>query len=354
MWRLLLAAAVAAAAAAAAAREILVWRDEFDTLDPAVWDHLVTGSRGYNSEFQYYRNSRQNSYVRDGVLYIRPTLTADERGEKFLYSGTLSDPACNLSPCVSKAGSDIVTPLQSARIRTIKSFSFRYGRIEVRAKMPRGDWLWPAIWLKPARNEYGGWPASGEIDLVECRSNRKLTTAAGASMGVDHVGATLHFGPNSSYNVWRQTHWMATLSNGRDFADDFHLYGMVWTRNSISFTIDHQLIGSISAPAGGFWRLGGFEQNPGGNNIWRAGDVLAPFDKEFFIIMNVAVGGKFFPDGWRNFPRPKPWNWTSAAPMRDFWERRHWWQPTWRGEDAALRVDYVRVFAFPYSSVTRR
>ncbi|CAM9810669.1 unnamed protein product, partial [Hapterophycus canaliculatus] len=59
-----------------------------------------------------------------------------------------------------------INPVMSARVRTAGTFSFRYGRIEVKAKLPRGDWLWPAIWLLPEQNVYGQWPASGEIDIM--------------------------------------------------------------------------------------------------------------------------------------------------------------------------------------------
>lgn len=68
----------------------------------------------------------------------------------------------------------VLNPVKSARIRTVNSFAFRYGRVEVKAKMPSGDWLWPAIWLMPKYNTYGVWPASGEIDMVESRGNKDL------------------------------------------------------------------------------------------------------------------------------------------------------------------------------------
>jgi hypothetical protein len=70
--------------------EHLVWSDEFDRLDESKWQHFVTGWRGGNGEFQYYRNNRTNSYVKDGVLYIKPTLTSDQYGEDFLYKGKLN------------------------------------------------------------------------------------------------------------------------------------------------------------------------------------------------------------------------------------------------------------------------
>ncbi|KAE8748671.1 Gram-negative binding protein [Frankliniella occidentalis] len=252
-------------------------------------------------------------------------------------------PDCNFEPCVSASGADIVLPIQSARIHT-SAFSFRYGRLEVRAKLPRGDWIWPAIWLKPATNAYGRWPASGEMDLVESRGNANLKQiSTGEPLGVQKVGATLHFGPNSSYNIWRLTHWEKILERG-DFADDFHVFGMEWSPVGFRFTVDNEEIGRMAPPQGGFWDLGGFDSNPGGPNIWANGTQLAPFDKKFYIILNVAVGGTFFPGGMVNSPFPRPWNWTSGHPLREFWEHRGWWLPTWKAEHTAMQVDYVRVY----------
>jgi hypothetical protein len=70
------------------------------------------------------------------------------------------------------------------------------------------------------------------------------------------------------------------------------------------------------------------------------------FRAQFFIILNVAVGGNFFPDGLYNSPHPKPWSRNSSHPMQDFWERRNWWLPTWDEEDRAMRVDYIRVYCY--------
>ncbi|XP_066995772.1 beta-1,3-glucan-binding protein [Anabrus simplex] len=325
--------------------EHLIWRDEFDQLDLKVWNHLVTAWRGGNKEFQYYRNSRKNSYIRDGILYLRPTLTADEHGKDFLYTGNITESDCNYKPCSSVANKDIVLPIQSSRIRTINSFSFRYGRLEIRAQMPRGDWIWPAIWLKPKENYYGSWPASGEIDLVETRGNRKIQNSKGESEGIDRMGSTLHVGYNSSYNIWRPTHWTKTLGKPKDFASDFHIYEMVWSKTCILFKVDGEIIGKQPAPEGGFYKLGGLDKVPGGQNIWKDGEPMAPFDREFFIILNVAVGGTFFSDGNRYLPYGKPWNWSSPHPMKDFWDAKDKWYPTWEGESAAMKIDYVRVYS---------
>ncbi|XP_069683866.1 beta-1,3-glucan-binding protein-like [Periplaneta americana] len=320
--------------------ETLIWQDEFDTLDLNQWSHLVTAWGGGNKEFQYYRNDRKNSYVRDGILYLRPTWTSADYGDDFLYSGSLSYPDCNFEPCTSSAGADIVQPIQSARISS--SFSFKYGRVEVRAQMPRGDWIWPAIWLLPKYWEYGDWPRSGEIDMIEVRANDNYYDTSGVNQGCDRMISTLHWGPDASHNGFWKSRWEKSIADtGRDFADDFHLFGMVWTDNHITFTLDNEEIGTIWAPQGGFWYYGGFDQDPGGENIWQNGNWMAPFDREFNFILNVAVGGVFFPDDWGN----RPWNWNDGHPMRDFWERRSEWLPTWHEEAAAMKIDYIRVYS---------
>ena len=94
----------------------------------------------------------------------------------------------------------MLNPIQSARLRTANSFSFKYGRVEIRAQLPRGDWIWPAIWMMPRYNAYGGWPASGEIDIMESRGN-----APGYPLGGHNAyGSTLH---------WSATHGRAQLGS---------------------------------------------------------------------------------------------------------------------------------------------
>jgi len=133
------------------ARGHLIWSEEFDTLDTSRWKHLITGWRGGNNEFQYYDNLPENSFARGGNLFIKPTLTADRFNEGFLYNGTLDLNAegCNINyggnDCVLTPRADIINPIQSARMVTKDTFSFTYGTVKVRAKMPKGDWIWPAM-----------------------------------------------------------------------------------------------------------------------------------------------------------------------------------------------------------------
>jgi len=89
---------------------------------------------------------------------------------------------------------NIINPIRSARVDTRNSFGFKYGTLEIRARMPAGDWLWPALWMMPRDNVYGGWPTSGEIDLLEQRSNRQLYDG-NVNVGVNQAGSTMHFGP---------------------------------------------------------------------------------------------------------------------------------------------------------------
>lgn len=116
----------------------------------------------------------------------------------------------------------IINPIRSARMKTTNSFRFKYGKVEVRAKMPRGDWLWPAIWMLPYKNAYGGWPKSGEIDLVEARGNDVVKTRDGGNIGNEQVTQTLHFGAfPQSKGYWKND--KAKYCNG------FHLFKMEWT-----------------------------------------------------------------------------------------------------------------------------
>lgn len=207
-------ATMAALATAASAAGSLIFEDTFDKLDFSKWEHELTMSGGGNWEFEWYVNNRSNSYVKNGVLYIKPTLTEDAIGENTLRTGTVDiwggSPAdmCtgnNFYGCFrsAPASGNVINPVRSARLRTAKSFAFKYGRVEVVAKLPKGDWLWPAIWMLPKYNEYGNWPSSGEIDIMESRGNGP---SYGGEGGNDAFGSTLHWGPAWDQNRFPLTH----------------------------------------------------------------------------------------------------------------------------------------------------
>nr|AGT42010.1 lipopolysaccharide and beta-1,3-glucan-binding protein [Meretrix meretrix] len=336
----------------------MIFEDNFDSLNLDVWEHEITAGGGGNWEFQYYTNNRTNSYVRDGKLFIKPTLTIESLndGPDSLTKGALdiwgSQPGdvCtgnNFWGCRQDGTPDhIINPIQSARLRSSRGFNFKYGKVEVRAKMPTGDWIWPAIWMLPLRNAYGRWPASGEIDIVEARGNRNYHDDKGHSQGIDNAGSTLHFGSDYWHNKWEKAHGEKLASSGT-YADDFHKYVLIWDEDHISITIDDTEVLNVT-PQTNMWEYGGLDKD-GVENPWAAGSKMAPLDQEFFLIMNVAVGGVgFFLDKFVNSPG-KPWNDKSDFAPRDFWNARGQWYPTWHtdknnGEDAAMQVDYIRVW----------
>jgi beta-glucanase (GH16 family) len=328
----------------------LVFSDEFDEFDLSVWSHEITLGGGGNWEFEYYTNNRTNSYVRDSVLYILPTLTMETIGLENLENGYTMDlwgstPAdmCtgnNWYGCERTAGGggNIINPIQSASVRTVNSFSFKYGKIEIRAKLPKGDWLWPALWLLPTYNSYGEWPASGEIDIVESRGN----DASYPDGGINQMGSTLHWGPNWLEDPYMLTHEVYTLPEGQDFSQDFHTFGLLWTNTSMITYVDDPSNVVLNVPIKqAFWTLGDF-QNTGFNNPWLGRPNNAPFDQKFYFIFNVAVGGTggYFPDGVGG----KPWSNEDPNAVNAFWNARDDWYATWIGETAAMQIDWVHVY----------
>lgn len=339
----------------------LIFEDNFDELDLETWQHEITMWGGGNNEFEAYQNNRTNSFVRDGVLFMKPTLTAERFGEDYLYSGTLDfnggapydQCTCPLNyGCVRQGNwENILNPIMSSAMRTPLSFSFTYGRVESRAKMPAGDWIWPAIWMMPVRETYGNWPTSGEIDIVESRGNADLLrTSDNVQIGKQQAGSTMHWGADFKSNQWPRTHY--EINDEAGFDADFHVYGVEWTPEGITFTVDGAEIGNVSPPEGGFWELGEFDQDAWRENPWQGRSKMAPFDQAFYLKFNLAVGGTgvagsgtFFEDEYVNGSGPKPWNNTSPTAYRDFWEGREQWLSTWNGDDTAMQVDYIRVYA---------
>ena len=215
------------------AAETLIFEDNFDELNLKNWEHELTLGGGGNWEFEWYVNNRSNSYVKDSVLYLKPTYTEDAVGTQTLNSGTVNiwggAPA---DVCTSNAfygcernaaaSGNVINPIRSARLRTANSFSTKYGRVEIKAQLPKGDWLWPAIWMLPRYNSYGTWPVSGEIDIMESRGN-DVSYPGG---GHDSFGSTLHWGTNYDQNRYTLTH--SEFKNPTSLADEFHVYGLYW------------------------------------------------------------------------------------------------------------------------------
>jgi len=238
-----------------------VWSDEFDTAgkpDTTKWNYDMGDGCpdvcGWgNNEAQYYTADNKNVRVENGNLIIEA------------HKDSLGGKAYTSTRIVSKHKGD-----------------WLYGRIEVRAKLPKGKGTWPAIWMLSTDWIYGGWPASGEIDIME---------HVGYDPGVIH--GTIH---TEKYNHIKQTQKEGKITIA-DVMDQFHVYAIDWTKDKIDFFVDDSLYHSVTRdPQDDF-------------NGW-------PFDQKFHLIMNIAVGG----------------NWGGKEGIDDsIWPQR-------------MEIDYVRIY----------
>ncbi|HMU42512.1 MAG TPA: glycoside hydrolase family 16 protein [Ignavibacteriaceae bacterium] len=209
----------------------LVWNDEFTAanIDLTKWEHEVNGDGGGNNELQYYTNLPTNSFIENGHLVIK-AIYEDYQSRDFT----------------------------SARMRTKYKGDWLYGRIEVSAKIPAGRGTWPAIWMLPTDWEYGDWPSSGEIDIME------------------HVG----YDPNvihGSIHTLAYNHTIGTQKTAQltvpTALTSFHKYAIEWFEDHIDFFIDDT-------------KYFTFTNENKGWQYW-------PFDKRFHLILNLAVGGNW-------------------------------------------------------------
>lgn len=206
------------------------WSDEFDAKgapDPSKWGYDIGGSGWGNNELEYYTNSTKNSSVDSGKLSIS-VLKEYFGGKNYT----------------------------SARLTTQGKCDFLYGRVEVKAKLPSGKGTWPAIWMLPTDWVYGGWPNSGEIDIME---------HVGYDPNVIHISAhTLKY----YFKINTQKTAVKTIPTA---TTDFHIYRMDWTPYALRGYIDNVKVFEFINENSGF-------------EVW-------PFDQKFHLLLNVAYGG---------------------------------------------------------------
>ncbi len=207
----------------------LVWSDEFDgaIVDTTKWSFDIgTGApelAGWgNNEQQHYTRRTENAFVESGTLNL-----------------------------VAKRESYGNSDFTSARLKTKEKGDWTYGRFEIRAMLPKGQGIWPAIWMLPTHNFYGGWAASGEIDIMELLGQEP-----------SKVYGTLHHGGEWPDNQHSGDSY--TLQNG-DFSSDFHIFVLEWDSTGFRWYLD--------------------------STLYQTQNFGAPFDKKFHLILNVAVGG---------------------------------------------------------------
>jgi beta-glucanase (GH16 family) len=210
----------------------LVWSDEFNApdIDMSKWSYDVgTGDWGWgNGEAQYYTNNSNNSFIEDGKLIIKAMLQN--------YGGA---------------------NYTSARMVTRNHGDWTYGKFVVRAKIPAGTGTWPAIWMLPTDYVYGGWPYSGEIDIME-------------AVGFDH--GTIHANAHcETYNWWNGIPPIGGDLFVNDFHTEFHDYIIEWDEHSIKWYVDNTQYYIYS-------------NNNQGTATW-------PFNQDFHLILNIAIGG---------------------------------------------------------------
>jgi beta-glucanase (GH16 family) len=204
----------------------LIWSDEFDqpgAPNPAKWNYDLGAGGWGNQELQYYTNRTDNAIVSNGTLKII--------AKKENYSGSA---------------------YTSARLLTKDKFAFKYGKVEVRAKMPVGIGTWPAAWMLGANISTVSWPNCGEIDIVEHKGS-----------DVNRIYGTLHYPGNFGGNAVGGTK-VITGANS-----EFHVYACEWTALSIKFYIDGELYFTF------------------------ANNSTLPFNQNFFVLLNLAMGGTF-------------------------------------------------------------
>jgi beta-glucanase (GH16 family) len=216
----------------------MVWNDEFDgkDIDPSKWEFEVNGSGGGNNELQYYTAPPMNAYVDSGSLVIL-AVKEEYLGKQYT----------------------------SARMRTKNKGDWTYGMIVVRAKLPYGKGLWPAIWMLPTDQVYGGWPKSGEIDIMELLGHEP-----------NKVYGTIHY--TSSSGVHQSTGTSYVLPRG-SFATEYHTFSLIWDATGFDWYVD--------------------------DVKYYSADHTQPFDKRFHLLLNVAVGGNWpgSPDNTTVFPQ---------------------------------------------------
>jgi beta-glucanase (GH16 family) len=223
---------------------LITFFDDFDgdELDESIWEHMIgTGSKyglSYwgNNEKQYYQP--ENTIVKDGSLQIQV------RKEQLLADN----------------GTGTIMNYTSSRLRTKGNFAQKYGRFEARIRIDTAEQgLWPAFWMLPERNTYGGWPYSGELDIMEIRGSKPFFTTAAS-----------HFYDSRHTYISGERRF----PNGTSMTD-FHVYAVEWTPTKITYYVDEEIVVSMSS-----WKT-------------HVGSFPAPFDQEFHILLNFAVGGSF-------------------------------------------------------------
>lgn len=250
----------------------LVWSDEFDgdQIDPSKWGFDVDCWGGGNAERQCYTSRPENAHVKDGVLNIvaRRETAAGPALPLHLREAAPEDERDEIK----------AQPFTSARLTTRGKADWTYGRFEARARAPKGQGTWSAIWMLPTENFYGGWAASGEIDIMEVVNHG--TTCDKCSGGIENRAlGTIHYGGEWPRNKYKGQDVELTPTD-----DGFHIYAVEWKEGEIKWFVDGNHFLTLTSKDWASAAL--FSKKP----------KSAPFDRPFHLIMNLAIGGHLSED----------------------------------------------------------
>ncbi|XP_029038992.2 beta-1,3-glucan-binding protein-like [Osmia bicornis bicornis] len=303
----------------------LLFEDNFDTLDSSRWRTIERFSNAPNYEFVVYKNDRNNVDVWDGVLHIRPTLTNVVFGRDFIREGTLT-----LEKCTSEIGTAnckqvgrapfILPPVIAGRINSKPSFLFLYGHVQIRAKLPRGDWLYPLITLESTEGNTDDSKAYCEIIIAHSVGNPSLQSKDGK----DFSGHLLQAGGYavSKDNQNKQNNRLNLLSKNSSslWSDSYHVFDLIWKPGQVVVKVDNEQYGEQQLPP--------------------------LYDTPLYLNFGVAVGGHVvFPNTCTSGLYEKPWKNLSPKALNDFYQAESNWLETWHNSDTGLHIDYVKVWA---------
>jgi beta-glucanase (GH16 family) len=244
----------------------LVWSDEFDgpQLDRTKWKPEISCWGGGNQERQCYTDRHANVGVEGGILRLK--------ARKETFTGPDRPPEIADKPNPRKT-----QEFTSGKIRTLGLASWKYGKIEFRAKPPKGQGTWPAVWMMPSRPVYGGWPRSGEIDILEGVNLGASCETCEGNVGENRMISALHFGDYAPKNKFLDTR--VTLPSKALPSDDFHIWTLEWGEGLMRFYLDGRQ----------YWEVKAVQWDSASSLA--TSNPVAPFDQPFYIMANLAIGG---------------------------------------------------------------
>nr|WCL15046.1 beta-1,3-glucan-binding protein 1 [Sogatella furcifera] len=302
----------------------LIFSSDFSNGIGRNWSHEIHFNTD-ESEFVVFDNNPSNSFTESNRLIIKPTILDDHYGQNFTLRGpldlTLKCTSDMEQLCTREITSfTILPPIMSARLTTADRFSFRYGIVEIRAKLPTGDWVIPEIWLQPKHFPYGI-RNGGKIVLAKSIGNSQL------AVGEQSIGSNLL---TSALQVHDKVKIFNKLKNTGLWTDEFHVFKLQWTKTKMTFYVDGEVMGDWDGTNPRF--LEEYEQ-------------LSPFDQEFYITLGIHVGDYGdIPDEALSNGRKKPWKNFEVRRLKKFYDDIKAGGTSW-SDETKMQVDYIKVWA---------